>query len=335
MPWFDAIVGEEQLKDKMRAISRSAPSHAYLLAGERRSGKTTLAKCFAAAIQCEGDGEKPCGRCMSCLQVEEGSHPDVIFLTHEKEETIGIADIRTGLNEDILLKPYRAKYKVYVIDDAQNMTVQAQNALLKTLEEPPSYAVIILVSNTVDAMLPTIQSRSVLLPVKPLPDEVIRNYLMNHMRVPDYRADVITAFARGNLGRACDLVGNEEFEELKSNAITMLKGISDMDLGTAYVDAVDIAAKYKENKNSFAQLTDLILFWYHDALIYKSTGRSEGLIFREEIQYIKKVAAEMSYEGFEAVFRAVKEAKEKLRFNVSAETVADLLLISLKESSQK
>jgi DNA polymerase-3 subunit delta' len=335
MPWFDDIVGEEQLKSKMKAISQSGPSHAYLLAGERRSGKTTLAKCFAAALQCEGEGEKPCGRCMSCLQVEEGSHPDVVWLSHDKEETIGVEDIRTGVNEDILLKPYRGKYKVYLIDDAQKMTVQAQNALLKTLEEPPSYGVIILISNTVEAMLPTIQSRSVLLPVKPLPDEVIRGYLMNRMRVPDYRADVITAFARGNLGRACDLIANEEFEELKSAAISTLKGITDADLGKTYTDAAEIARKYKESKSSFAQMMDFFLFWYRDALVYKSTGRSEGLIFREEIQYIKKVSGEMSYEGFEDVFRAIKEAKEKLRFNVNAETVADLLLISLKDSIKK
>lgn len=335
MPWFDDIVGEEQLKSKMKAISKSGPSHAYLLAGEKRSGKTTLAKCFAAAIQCEGEGEKPCGRCMSCLQVEEGSHPDVIWLSHEKEETIGVDEIRKGINEDILLKPYRAKYKVYLIDDAQKMTVQAQNALLKTLEEPPSYGVIILISNVVEAMLPTILSRSVLLPVRPLPDEVIRTHLMNRMHVPDYRADVITAFARGNLGRACDLVGNEEFESLKATAIATLKGITDADLGKAYLDAGEIAKRYKENKSSFAELMDFFLFWYRDALVYKSTGRSEGLIFREEIQYIKKVAGEMSYEGFESVFRAIKEAKGKLRFNVNTETVADLLLISLKDSIKK
>ena len=333
---WDEIIGLQQIKDKMKAAAEGGQcSHAYLITGERKSGKSMLAKCFAKALQCEGEGHRPCGMCLSCLQLEEGSHPDVVFLEHAKPETISVAEVRQGVGEDILLKPYRSARKIYIIDDADKMTVAAQNALLKTLEEPPSYGVILLTANSTESLLPTIISRTVVLPIRPLPDETVRKYLMNRMHVPDYRADVLTAFARGNLGRAKELAGGKEFEERKELAVTILKGIDDADLGKVYNRAVELGKKAKEDRSVLTELFDLFLLWSRDALCYKSTGRTEGLIFREEIQYIKKVAKEISYEGFEQIFRALSEAKKELRYNVRAETAVNLLLIGMKDASKE
>ena len=327
---FNSVIGEENLKDKMKASANSGKaSHAYLIVGEGRSGKTTLANCFAKALQCESEGNKPCGMCLSCMQADSGNHPDIITLKMRKEDTIGIDDIREGLNDDIVIRPYRSEKKVYIIDDAQKMTRQAQNALLKTLEEPPSYAVIIMTTTSAEAMLPTILSRTIVLPIKPVPDEKIRNYLMRNAEIPDYRADVFTAFARGNLGKAMDLATSSDFEESKENAVALLKGIDEKNYATLYEKAVSVTKEKKAVK--YTQLMDFIRIWYRDALVYKSTGREEGLIFREEIQYIKKVSKEISYEGFEDIFKALKNSRNMLRSNVSAETVMDLLLIAVRD----
>ncbi|MBR3039523.1 MAG: DNA polymerase III subunit delta [Lachnospiraceae bacterium] len=336
---FDAIIGQEQLKERMKATAESGQcSHAYLLVGERRSGRTMLAKAFAKAILCEGEGRKPCNCCLSCLQVEEGSHPDLVYVTHEKPNSIGVDDIRQGVNEDIILKPYRGTKKVYIVEEAEKMTAQAQNALLKTMEEPPSYAVILLIATTADAMLQTILSRSVLLPIHPVPDEIIRRYLMTEKHIPDYRADVICAFARGNVGRAIDIISGESFEQNKTEAVAILKSLSDADYGKIYQDSVKLGKVIKEkkenneeNRSYLSDLLDFFLVWFRDALVYKSTGRSEGLIFREEIQYIKKVSGDISYEGFEDIFRAIEKAKKMIRSNVNIETVSDLLLMSFKD----
>ncbi len=327
---FNSIIGEEQLKEKMKAVANSGKhSHAYLIVGEKRSGKTTLANCFAKALQCESEGNKPCGMCLSCMQMDAGNHPDVITLKTVKEETIGINDIREGLNDDIVIKPYRSEKKIYIIEDAQKMTRQAQNALLKTLEEPPSYAVIIMTTTSAEAMLQTVLSRTIVLPVRPVLDEAIRRYLMKNAEIPDYRADVFTAFARGNLGKAMDLATSSEFEESKERAVTLLKGIEEKSYSTLYVTAAPFSDKKKASE--FTELMDFIRIWYRDALVYKSTGREEGLIFREEIQYIKKVSKEISYEGFEDIFKALKKSQAMLRSNVSTETVADLLLIAVRD----
>jgi len=327
---FDSLIGEEHLKSKMKAVANSGKhSHAYLIVGEKRSGKTTLANCFAKALQCESEGNKPCGMCLSCMQMDAGNHPDVITLQSEKEDSIGIRDIREGLNNDIVIKPYRSEKKVYIIDDAQKMTRQAQNALLKTLEEPPSYAVIIMTTTSAEAMLQTVLSRTIVLPVRPVPDEQIRRYLMHKAEIPDYRADVFTAFARGNLGKAMDLATSSEFEESKEKAVALLKGIEEKPYPTLYVTAAELTEKKKSE--NLTELMDFIRIWYRDALVYKSTLREEGLIFREEIQYIKKVSKEISYEGFEDIFKALKKSQAMLRSNVNAETVADLLLIAVKD----
>ena len=118
--------------------------------------------------------------CHSCKQALSGNHPDLIYVTHEKPASIGVDDIREQINDTIQIRPYSSYYKIYIVDEAEKMTVQAQNALLKTIEEPPSYAVIILITTNQEAFLPTILSRCVQLKLKPLKDFTVKSYLTEH-----------------------------------------------------------------------------------------------------------------------------------------------------------
>ena len=164
MAGFQDIIGQEQICEHLQtALKLQKVSHAYIINGERNSGKKFIARIFAMALQCTGEGEKPCQVCRSCRQALSENHPDIIRITHEKPNSIGVEDIRTQVNNDMGIKPYQGPYKVYLIEEAEKMTVQAQNALLKTLEEPPEYGVIILMTSSLEALLPTIQSRCVLL----------------------------------------------------------------------------------------------------------------------------------------------------------------------------
>ena len=149
------IVGQDQIKDFIKkSACMNKISHAYILCGEKGSGRYELARLFAATLQCSKEHDpwnleafdKPCGECRSCLQMESGNQPDVITLTHEKK-TIGVDDIRDQVNNHVSIKPYAGPYKIYIIPEADKMTEQAQNALLKTIEEPPGYAIIILYSH--------------------------------------------------------------------------------------------------------------------------------------------------------------------------------------------
>ena len=154
MAGFGDILGHKQeIAHLTRAIETGKVSHAYIFAGEKGTGKNRLASAFAQTLQCESAGERPCGRCHSCLQAESGNHPDIIYLAHEKPSSIGVEDIRDQLAGDIQIRPYNGNYKIYIIPDAERMTVQAQNAILKTIEEPPEYAVIILLTMQISELI--------------------------------------------------------------------------------------------------------------------------------------------------------------------------------------
>ena len=183
MAKFQDIIGQEQIKEHLQnAIAAGKVSHAYIINGEKSSGKEFIAKVFAMALQCEKKEAEPCQECHSCKQALSDNHPDIIRVTHEKPNTISVDDIRAQVNNDVAIKPYSGSYKIYIINEAEKMTPQAQNAILKTLEEPPEYAVILLLTTNVNLLLPTILSRCVVLNMKPVADELVRKYLMEQLQ---------------------------------------------------------------------------------------------------------------------------------------------------------
>ena len=141
---FKDIIGHEQVIHHLQnAIRQKKFSHAYLLCGEAGSGKRLMAEAFAKTVLCEEGGIEACGKCKSCKQIESGNHPDFKAVVREKA-TLGVKEIREQVTADVQIKPYSSEYKIYFIDEAEKMTEEAQNALLKTIEEPPEYAVFLL-----------------------------------------------------------------------------------------------------------------------------------------------------------------------------------------------
>lgn len=327
---FADIVGQEQLREHLEnAVRMGKVSHAYIINGERNAGKEFIAKTFAMAVQCENRQDvEPCGECHSCKQALSGNHPDIIFITHEKPGTIGVDDIRRQINGDVEIKPYSGPKKIYIVSEGEKMTVQAQNALLKTLEEPPEYAVILILTDNVNTLLPTILSRCVVLNMKPVRDAQIKEYLMENMGIPDYKADICVAFARGNVGKARLLANSEEFDKVKEEAITLLKYIGEMELHEI-VAAIKKINEYKFDVNDYM---DILSIWYRDVLLFKATHDVNHLIFREEIQSIRKVADKSTYEGIERIIDALEKSKQRLNANVNFELTMELLLLTIKEN---
>lgn len=329
MAKFQDIVGQEQIKEHLgNALSTGKVSHAYIINGEKNAGKEFIAKVFAMALQCEKGEQEPCQECRSCRQALSGNHPDIIRVVHEKPNTIGVDDIRSQVNNDVAIKPYSGAYKVYIINEAEKMTAQAQNAILKTLEEPPSYAVLILLTANLNALLPTILSRCVVLNMKPVSDELVKRYLMEQLQVPDYKAEVCVAFARGNVGKAKALASSEDFENVKAEALSLLKYIQDMELN----EIIAAIRKITEFKLEISDYLDIFAVWYRDVLLFKATNDVNHLIFREEIQSIRKTAQRSSYEGIETVIRALDTAKKRLEANVNFELVMELLILTVQEN---
>lgn len=330
MSGFKDIIGQELIKEHfINAIESGKIAHAYIINGERGSGKEFVAKAFARAIQCESMGIKPCDECPSCKKILSGNHPDVIRLVHEKPNVISVDDIRTQINNDVVIKPYENGKKIYIINDAEKMNPQAQNALLKTLEEPPEYVVILLLTVNEQLLLPTIRSRCVLLNMKPVENKIMRKYLMEQIKITDYMADICIAFARGNVGRAKQLATSEEFENIKEEVVAILKNIRNMDME----DLLAAIKRLGDYKADIGDFFDLLMVWYRDVLLYKATRDVGDLTFKDELKYIKEQADECSYEGIEAIVKAIESARVRITANVNYELTIELLLLAIRENS--
>lgn len=328
MQSFSNMIGQNAVKAHLqKSLQTGKVSHAYIFYGEKGSGKKSLADLYARALQCESGGDEPCNQCTSCKQAFHHNQPDIIYVQHEKPAIISVDEIRRQVNNSIAIKPYSSNRKIYIIDEAEKMNVQAQNALLKTLEEPPSYAVIILLTTNLEGMLQTIRSRCVTLTMKPVSDKEIQRYLMKEVQIPDYKAGVCAAFARGNVGRAMELAVSAEFEELKEETLQLMQQLQDKSLS-------DLAAfaKTKADKNSNTEaFLELLQMWYRDVLLYKATGGTGQLIFGEDVSHIKKMAVKCTYEGLNRMLNSIEEARTRLAGNVNAELTLEWLLLVAQE----
>ena len=312
MSSFKDVVGHKNIiKYIESAVQADAVSHAYILNGERGSGKKLLANLFAMSLQCQDRDEngEACGKCQSCKQALHGNQPDIVRVSHEKPTTISVDDIRQQVNNDIVIKPYSSKYKIYIIPEADLMSVQAQNALLKTIEEPPEYAVIMLLTENAEVLLPTIRSRCVMMKLRNIKDQLVKKYLMEQMEIPDYKADVCVAFAQGNMGKAIMLANSDYFNEIKEEVVHLLRNIDEMDV-PELMDAVKKCMTYKLEINDYL---DMMAIWYRDVLIYKATKNVDRVVFSDQLRYIKARASKSSYEGIENILNAIEKAKCKLR----------------------
>lgn len=329
MSGFKDVVGHKDIiRYIQNAVTEKKVSHAYILNGQRGSGKKMLARLFAMTLQCESGKPEPCMECKSCRQILSGNQPDVIMVKHEKPGSISVDDIREQLNADIMIKPYNSSYKIYMIPEADLMTVQAQNALLKTLEEPPEYAVIFLLTENAESLLATIRSRCVMLKLRNIKDKLVKKYLMEELRVPDYQAELCAAFAQGNIGRAVMLAKSEHFNEIWDEAIQLLKYIDEMEL-SEIVEAIKQINKYKLEVTDYL---DLITIWYRDILLYKATKDVDGVVFSDQIKFIRAKATKSSYEGIETILQSIEKAKVRLKANVNFDLVMELLLLTMKEN---
>ena len=332
---FSDIIGQKAIIEHLyNALRTGSISHAYILSGDAGSGRKTIASIFAAALQCEdlqeeeteepeqimsGTGRQaprmrkkkllePCGRCLSCIQAQSGNQPDIITISHEKPNSISVGEIRR-MRADLQIKPYSNARKVYIIPDAEKLTIQAQNALLKTLEEPPEYAVIILIANGLSAFLPTILSRCVVLQTRAVEEAQIARFLQREKELPEDQAMIPARFAGGNPGQALLLTDDKEFLELRDRTVDFLAHLSRS-------DAVQ-------------------LMWFRDVLLYHSTQNSGNLIFQEDIQYIIEAAGMLGYERLGRILDEIDTASRRLRSNVAADSVFEIMFLKIRQQYRR
>ncbi len=326
---FAGIVGHrDAVAHIQNAIRSDKVSHAYIINGEKGSGKRLIATLFAMTLQCREHGVEPCGQCPSCRKALTGNHPDIIYVKHEKPNTISVDEVRAQLVDDAAIRPYESPYKIYIVEEASKMTPQAQNALLKTIEEPPDYVVIMLLTENREALLPTILSRCVSLNLHPVSDDEMKEYLMKQMHVPDYQAEIEASFAQGNIGKAKKAAESRDFMESVEYCIRIMKKAKQMEI----YELVDAVKQLSSDKKSIYDKLDLFEMWFRDVLLFKATKEVDGLIFKEEINAISERASTSSYEGIQKIIEAIHVAADRLRANVNFDLTMELLFLTIKEN---
>lgn len=325
---FENIIGHEQnIEHLENAIENGQVSHAYIFNGEDGIGKMTTAKAFVKALLCES--KNSCGTCQSCIQIDSGNHPDVIYVTHEKAG-ITVDDIRDQVNQSVFVKPYSSDHKVYIIDEADKMNAAAQNALLKTIEEPPAYAVIILLSNNKESFLETIVSRCVVLNFGPLKESQVREYLHSHYDNMNGREDLAVSYSMGNIGKAKKVIESDDFNEQKDFCLNLMANLEKWDIHEILLSLKQMASY----KDYIYDLLDIMTIYYRDILILKVTGLPNKTVFKEKFSVMKNQSIYLSFEGIDTIIKEIEKAKIRLKANVNFDVTLELLLFVMKENGE-
>lgn len=220
---FDNIIGNTNNKNILKkAVESGKISHSYIFAGPEGIGKILFAKEFAKAILCENENLKPCNNCKYCIEFDNNNNPDV-FIVDENEDSIKTELIK-NLTKEVMEKPLNSKKKIYIINNSENMTREAQNALLKTLEEPPEYIVIILVTTNINLLLNTIKSRCIKIQFTSLTDDELKKYFNGNI------TETVLKFSSGSIGKALKAKGKEAIYKEIDEKITNLDRVNELEL---------------------------------------------------------------------------------------------------------
>ena len=325
---FEEIRWNTPLVEQLRRSAASGrSSHAYLFLGGAGAGKRLIANTFAKALQCEGE-KRPCDSCKSCHAFNHGNHPDVIYFQPLKNgKTYTIEDVREQLLETVDLKPFQYEKKIYIIEKADTLNIQSQNALLKTLEEPPAHAVFLLLAERAEAFLPTILSRVVVMKIRPLSAETIADYLMQAGHLAE-ESHILSAYAQGRIGQALELVEDEGFREMRQDILGKLEVLPSMSEGDAYLLAKDLEG-YKND----LRFLDIMELWYRDLLTAKSLREEGYLIQRDKKDAIFRAAKEPAALLAKKA-AAVRTARMRLAQNANFRLTMEVMLMDLKETGK-
>ena len=326
---FNAVAGHERIIKSLReSIKNDMTSHAYIFCGNKGSGRNLTAGAFAKTANCLSPiNGNACGKCPSCIQFESGNNPDVFYVKATKTISISVDDIREQIVNEVKIKPYSYKRKIFIIDKADTMTSQAQNALLKTLEVPPKYVLIILIAENTENFLPTVLSRCVMMKFSPISVNLIKNYLINNCAMNENDAAFYAEYSIGSIGEALRLSGDENFYQMRNDIISCLDRLDTMD----FVSAM-FMAKEMEKYKAYSELFDIMYMFYRDVFCMRLFKDDRYVIQKDKIGLIEKKAKNLNEQTIAKRLDFIMDIKKKIRQNTAFRLSMEVLFMNLKES---
>ncbi|MGB9804241.1 DNA polymerase III subunit delta' [Desulfofundulus sp.] len=320
------IIGHgEIVRALRRAVEQDRVSHAYLFAGPDGVGKTTTALAFGAALLCRypGSGDA-CGKCRDCRQVAGQNHPDLHRIAPDGA-SIKIGQVREMLHR-IALSPYQGQRQIFLVEQADMMTGEAANCLLKTLEEPPAGTVIILISGRPQALLPTILSRCQIFTFHPLPAGQVVSILQKEMAASRGELELLARLTGGCPGRAVRLAGVDGgYSAFRQRVVDLAAGLG----RASFTEACRQAALLAEDKELALACLEFFLLWYRDLLVWKETGAG-GLLFNQDyLSLVEREARFYSSTRLLAMIREIEKTRDSLMANVNTRLALEVLFMRL------
>lgn len=306
-------------------------AHAYLLVGPQHVGKGTLAMNLAQALNCD-QPEPPCGQCRSCQRIREGKCADVTHLGLDSRTEIGIDDIR-GLQRLASLPPYEGKYKVFIIDDAEHLSTEAANSVLKILEEPPPKVVWLLLAAQEELLLPTVISRCQRLELKPVSSDRIRETLINSYNVGAGEAKLLTQLCHGCPGWAFSALANNDILEQRSQRIAGLASLVTANLEQRFAYAQELAGRFGQKRRAGAETMEIWLDWWRDLLLIKGRCR-EAITNADYEATLEEQAGALSLSEIEECLCNLRLLQERIARNVNPRLALEWLMLKMPGGSQ-
>jgi DNA polymerase III subunit delta' len=318
------IVGHQQVVNMLAgSIAHDRVTHAYLFAGPRQIGKTTLARAYAQALNCTG-ADRPCGQCLNCTKIARGTHPDVRLLEGQGG-TFKIDQIR-ALQSEVALSAHEAEWKVYILRNFEQATSEAANCLLKTLEEPPSRVILLLTSSSSSLLLPTIISRCRLVALHPLAVDAVRDVLIDRWHAEPDRADLLARLSAGRIGWAIAALTDKTVLAERERA---LEDVLRVAAGNRVV-RLRYAEELSARKEAIQAGLDVWQSWWRDLLVAKS-GQDDLIANLDHRDEVRTRAAGYSVEQIGDFLAHLLDTTRRLERDVNARLALEVLFLKVPQ----
>lgn len=322
---FSKVVGHERVIDNLKkAIDKNQISHSYLFEGEESIGKKMVALSFAKSLLCKKGGLEPCNTCNSCIKFDNDNHPD--FKLIESKKGLISKKVIDELIKTISTAPLESKRKIIVIDNSHDMRLEGQNGLLKTLEDPPSYINIILITSNTNNLIGTILSRCQIVKFYPVENRKIEELLRVNYNKTREQASFIAHFTKGSVGKSIQLSESTDFLERRDKIISIIDNIIIGD-NTNIFTAGDFFLK---NKDSIEEILDIVLYWFRDLAIYKTAGNLELIINTDKIPLLSNQSF-LNIDRIDDIINDIIETKDNIQRNVNYQLAIETMLLNMQE----
>lgn len=324
--FFDDIVGQKYVVRSLKnSLDSGRVAHAYMFCGPDGVGKSLAASIFASALNCRGEGLKPCGMCPSCLKAVDGNHPDIIHVKPEKL-SISVENVRE-LSMDMQKKPYEKGVRVYIIHDAQKMTEQAQNALLKILEEPPSHVIIILLTFNRYSILNTIVSRCQVYNFSRASEDEIEKYLNTVHNISDRQAKTAAAFSGGIVKKALEFLNDSDLKKTRDEVIELTMKLYKKDT----LNVLSFVDYFLANKDKIDIIIDIMISFFRDMYICRECGGSKYLMNLDRADDIARECILYTAGSLSKIIDTIKTALQNIKYNANYQLAVETMLLNIQE----